>query len=48
MYLVYFWLHLVFVVASGLSLFAASEGYSLAVVRGRLTAVAFLVAENRL
>ena len=40
------WLCWVFAAVSGLSLVAASEGYSLAVVRGLLTAVASLVAKH--
>ena len=40
------WLCWVFVAVSGLSLVAASEGYSLVVVRGLLIAVASLVAEH--
>ena len=42
-----FWLRWVFVAACGLSLVAASGGYSLA-VHGLLIAVASLVAEHRL
>ena len=41
-----FWLHRVFVAACGLSLVAASGGYSLAVVHGLLIAVASLVVER--
>ena len=41
----YFWLHLVFVAARGLSLVVASRGYSVAVHR-LLIAVASLVAEH--
>ena len=44
---IYFWLCWVFVAACGLSLVAASGGYSVA-VRGLLIAVASLVAEHRL
>ena len=40
------WLCWVFVAVSGLSLVAASEGYSLVAVRGLLIAVASLVAEH--
>ena len=43
-----FWLCWVFVAARGLSLVAASRGYSLVAVRGLLTMVASLAAENRL
>ena len=46
-FLIYFWLHWVFVVARRLSLVAASGGFSVA-VRGLLTVVASLVAEHRL
>ena len=42
-----FWLHWVFIAASGLSLAAVSGGYSLGAVHGLLTMVASL-AENRL
>ena len=42
-----FWLHWVFVAARGLSLVAASGGYSVA-VRGLLIAVASLVVEHGL
>ena len=44
---IYFWLRSVFVAASGLSLVAASGGYSVA-VRGLLTAMASLIAEHGL
>ena len=44
---IYFWLRWVFVAVSGLSLVAASGGYSVA-VRGLLIAVASLVAAHRL
>ena len=44
---IYFWLRWVFVAAHGLSLVAASGGYS-AAVRGLLIAVASLVAEHGL
>ena len=43
----YFWLHWVFVAVCGLSLVAASRGYSLVVLR-LLTVVASLVLEQRL
>ena len=43
-----FWLLWVFIALHGLSLVAATRGYSPASVRGRLTAVASLVAEHRL
>ena len=42
------WLHWVFVAACGLSLAAASRGCALAVVRGLLIAVVFLVVKHRL
>ena len=42
-----FWLHLVFIAVRGLSVVAASEGYSIVAVWGLLTAVASLVAEHR-
>ena len=42
---IYFWLHWVFVAAHGLSLVAASGGYSVA-VRGLLIAVASVVLEH--
>ena len=45
---IYLWLCWVFVPVHGLSLVVASRGYHLAVVRGRLIAVASLVAEHRL
>ena len=49
MYLfIYPWLCWVFVPVHGLSLVVASGGYHLGVVRGRLTAVASLIAEHRL
>ena len=44
---IYFWLRWVFVALRGLSLLAASGGYSVA-VRGLLIAVASLVAEHGL
>ena len=44
---IYFWLRWVFVAVRGLSLVAASGGYSVA-VRGLLIAVASLVAEHGL
>ena len=44
---IYFWLRWVFVAARGLSLVAASGGYSVA-VRGLLITVASLVAEHGL
>ena len=43
-----FWLWLVFVAALGLSLVAASKGYSLIAVCGFLIAVGSLVAEEKL
>ena len=43
-----FWLRWVLVAVLGLSLVAASQGYSLLLVRGLLTAVASLVAERGL
>ena len=43
-----FWLLWVFIALHGLPLVAATGGYSPAAVRGRLTAVASLVAEHRL
>ena len=43
----FFWLHWVFVAVRGLSLVAASGGYSV-VVRGLLIAVASLVMEHGL
>ena len=46
--LIYFWLRWVFIAACGLSLVAASRGYSFIAVRGLLIAVASLVAEHRL
>ena len=46
--LYFFGLHWVFVVAHGLSLAAASGGYSRVVVHGLLIAVASLVAEHEL
>ena len=50
---IYFWLHWVFVAARGLSLVAASGGYSslrllFIAVRGLLIAVASLVVEHGL
>ena len=45
---IYLWLHWVFVAARGLSLVAASGGYSSLLVRGLLIAVASLVAEHGL
>ena len=42
----YFWLRWVFVAARGLSLVAASGGYSLVAVSGLLIVVASLVAEH--
>ena len=47
-YFIYFWLRWVFVAAHGLSLVAASRGYSSVAVRRLLIAVASLVAEHRL
>ena len=44
----YFGLHWVFVAARGLSLVAASGGYSLAVVHGLLISMASLVTEHGL
>ena len=46
--LIYLWLCWVFVAAHGLSLVAASMGYSLVVVHGFLTEVASLVEEHGL
>ena len=43
----YFWLHSVFVAVRGLSLLAASTGYSLVAAGGLLTPVASLVAKHR-
>ena len=43
---IYFWLFWVFAVARGLSLVAASRGYSLVVVLGFLTVVTSLIEEN--
>ena len=43
----YFWLCWVFIIAQGLSLVAATGGYSLVVVHGLLIAVASLVLEHR-
>ena len=43
-YFIYFWLHWVFVAVCGLSLVAASGGYSLLRCVGFLIAVASLVA----
>ena len=45
---IYFWLHWVFIATRGLSLVAASGGYSLVVVCGLFVAVASLVSEHRL
>ena len=45
---IYFWVHWVFVAASGLSLAAVSRGYSLVAVCRLIIAVASLVAEYRL
>ena len=45
---IYFWLCSVFIVVCGLSLIAASEGYSLIAVHGLLTAISSLVAEHGL
>ena len=42
-----FWLHWVFIAVRGLSVVAASEGYSRVAVQGLLTAAASLVAEHR-
>ena len=47
-YFIYFWLHWVFVAVRGLSLVAASGGYSTLPLRGLLIAVASLVAEHGL
>ena len=47
-YLIYFWLHWIFVAACGLSLVAVSGGYSLVAVLGLLIAVASLVVEHGL
>ena len=47
-YFIYFWLRWVFVAAHGLSLVAASGGYSSLRCHGWLTAVASLVAEHGL
>ena len=47
LFIFYFWLHWVFVAVCGLSLVAASRGYSLVVLR-LLTVVASLVLEQRL
>ena len=44
---IYFWLHWVFIAGRGLSLVAASGGYSVA-VGGLLTVVASLVVEHGL
>ena len=44
----YFWLLWVFIVVCGLSLVAASRGYSLVVVHRLLTVVASLVVEDGL
>ena len=46
--LMYFWLRWLFVVARGLSLVAASGGYSPLRCAGLLVAVVSLVAENEL
>ena len=43
-----FWLCLVFIAMQVLSLFAENVGYSLAVVRGLIAAVASLVADHGL
>ena len=48
MILIYFGLCRVLMDAHGLSLVAASKGYSLTTVRGLLITVASLVAEHRL
>ena len=45
---IYFWLHWVFVAAHGLSLVAASRGYSSLQVRVLLSVVASLAAEQGL
>ena len=45
---IYFWLHWVFIAACGLSLIAASGGYSRAAMRGLPTEGASLVAAHRL
>ena len=45
---IYFWLHWVFTAVCGLSLIAASGGYSLAAMRVLLTEGASLVAAHRL
>ena len=45
---IYFWLRWVFVAVCGLSLVAASGGYSFGVVRSLLIAVASLIAEHGL
>ena len=46
-YLFYFWLCWVFLVAQNFYLVAESRGYSLFAVLGFLVAVAFLVAKHR-
>ena len=48
LFIIYFWLCWVFVAARGLSLVAASGGYSMLQLRGLLIAVASLIAEHRL
>ena len=48
LFLIYFWLHWVFIAACSLSLIEASGAYSLAVVCGGLSSAPSLVAENRL
>ena len=45
---IYLWLCWVFVAACGLSLVAASRGYSFVAVRGLLIAVASLIVEHGL
>ena len=45
---IYFWLCSVFIAVCGLSLVAASKGYSLTAVHGLLTAISSLVAEHGL
>ena len=46
LFIYYFWLHWVFTAAHGLSLVAASRGWSLVAMHGLLTAVASLIAEH--
>ena len=46
-FIIYFWLHWVFIAAHGLSVVAASRGYSV-VVCGLLIAMASLVEEHQL